>query len=70
MSQVRFSPSFIVRIDHATGVNLTADGDKGQLDAYVQNAEWDLEGRNHPLHGLLSIRNRFFIINFVQHLPW
>jgi len=26
------------------GVNLTADGDTGQLDAYVKNAEWDLEG--------------------------
>lgn len=27
------------------GVNLTADGDTGQLDAYVQSAEWDLEGK-------------------------
>ena len=30
---------------HHSGVNLTADGDKGQLDAYVQSAEWDLEGK-------------------------
>lgn len=26
------------------GVNLTTDSDTGQLDAYVKNAEWDLEG--------------------------
>jgi hypothetical protein len=26
------------------GVNLTAEGNLGQLDAYVQNGEWDLEG--------------------------
>jgi len=26
------------------GVNLTAESDKGQLDAYIKNAEWDLEG--------------------------
>jgi len=25
-------------------VNLTTDSDTGQLDAYVKNAEWDLEG--------------------------
>ncbi len=30
---------FFVKI----GVNLTSDGDKGQLDAYVKNGEWDLE---------------------------
>lgn len=27
-----------------TGVNLTTDANEGQLDAYVQSAEWDLEG--------------------------
>jgi hypothetical protein len=26
------------------GINLTAESNKGQLDAYVQNAEWALEG--------------------------
>jgi hypothetical protein len=26
------------------GVNLTTDSNTGQLDAYVKNAEWDLEG--------------------------
>lgn len=26
------------------GVNLTAEGNTGQLDAYVKNAEWDLQG--------------------------
>ena len=26
------------------GVNLTSEGDTGQLDAYVKNGEWDLEG--------------------------
>lgn len=25
-------------------VNLTANGVTGQLDAYIKNAEWDLEG--------------------------
>jgi hypothetical protein len=27
------------------GINLTAENDKGQMDAYIKNAEWDLEGR-------------------------
>ena len=27
------------------GVNLTAEDSLGQLDAYVQNGEWDLEGQ-------------------------
>jgi hypothetical protein len=26
------------------GVNLTADSNSGQLDAYVKSGEWDLEG--------------------------
>jgi hypothetical protein len=27
------------------GINLTAESSKGQLDAYVKSAEWDLEGK-------------------------
>ena len=27
-----------------TGINLTAESNKGQLDAYIKSAEWDLEG--------------------------
>jgi len=38
---LKYSPSSIF---FKLGVNLTADGDTGQLDAYVKNAEWDLEG--------------------------
>ena len=26
------------------GVNLTAESNQGQVDAYVENAEWHLEG--------------------------
>ena len=26
------------------GINLTAESNRGQLDAYIKNAEWDLEG--------------------------
>lgn len=26
------------------GINLTAESNKGQIDAYVKSAEWDLEG--------------------------
>jgi hypothetical protein len=32
--------SFFENLD----VNLTTDSDTGQLDAYIKNAEWDLEG--------------------------
>jgi hypothetical protein len=27
------------------GINLTAQSNKGQLDAYIKSAEWDLEGK-------------------------
>lgn len=30
--------------DFVLGINLTAESNKGQLDAYIKNAEWDLEG--------------------------
>ena len=26
------------------GINLTAESNKGQLDAYISSAQWDLEG--------------------------
>jgi hypothetical protein len=26
------------------GINLTADSNQGQLDAYIKNAQWDLKG--------------------------
>ncbi len=29
------------------GINLTAESSKGQLDAYVKSAEWDLEGKRN-----------------------
>jgi hypothetical protein len=32
---------------HCLGVNLTTEDSLGQLDAYVQNGEWDLEGRHN-----------------------
>ena len=32
------------RVDECVGLNLTAESEKGQLDAYVKGAEWDLEG--------------------------
>ncbi|CAF3616039.1 unnamed protein product [Rotaria sp. Silwood1] len=42
-------------------INLTAESNKGQLDAYVTSAEWDLEGSQyglyiyfHPIHSVLD----------------
>ena len=32
------------------GLNLTAESNKGQLDAYIKSAEWDLEGRMTAPH--------------------
>ena len=34
----------IIESFSSSGVNLTAESDQGQIDAYVKNAEWDLEG--------------------------
>lgn len=34
---------YYVRV--CAGVNLTAESDSGQLDAYVKSGEWDLEGK-------------------------
>ena len=31
------------------GVNLTSEGNTGQLDAYVKSAEWDLEGKEFQI---------------------
>ncbi|CAF4134717.1 unnamed protein product [Rotaria sp. Silwood2] len=39
------------------GVNLTAESSKGQLDAYVTSAEWDLEGSRCELCAFYSIRS-------------
>ncbi|CAF4823900.1 unnamed protein product [Rotaria sp. Silwood1] len=43
------------------GINLTAESNKGQLDAYATSAEWDLEGSQyglyidfHPIHSVLD----------------
>ncbi|CAF4804791.1 unnamed protein product [Rotaria sp. Silwood1] len=42
-------------------INLTAESNKGQLDAYATSAEWDLEGSQyglyidfHPIHSVLD----------------
>ena len=40
------------------GINLTAESGKGQLDAYIKSAEWDLEGnlsRESWIHLVYSI---------------
>lgn len=42
-------------ISSLPGVNLTTEDSLGQLDAYVQNGEWDLEGRCDEVVGLICI---------------
>ena len=39
------------------GINLTAESNKGQLDAYIKSAEWDLEGRLYHFLSLYSIKS-------------
>ncbi|CAF4360869.1 unnamed protein product, partial [Rotaria sp. Silwood2] len=42
-------------------INLTAESNKGQLDAYTTSAEWDLEGNRYGLCAFYSIH---FVLDF------
>jgi hypothetical protein len=43
---IKYRTGFYILYDHLIiGINLTAESNKGQLDAYIKNTEWDLEGR-------------------------
>ena len=46
-------------------INLTAESPKGQLDAYIKNAEWDLEGQLCflRLHVTITLRIDFSAVN-------
>ena len=43
------------------GINLTAESDKGQLGAYMNNAQWDLEGK---ISFILLICDFYSILDF------
>jgi hypothetical protein len=40
---------YTIYICFSIGINLTAESNKGQLDAYVKNGEWDLAGKTNSL---------------------
>src|ERR1700722_12981730 len=56
-SVLRQSSSVYYVRHYCVGINLTAESNKGQLDAYIKNAEWDLEGKLFNFLTLYFVRS-------------